>query len=87
MNVHAWRWEAERAQAAGDALYEKLLPRLRQMGYQAGRMIAINIESGEFVVADTRLQLIELYKEKFGNTAGWAREIEYGDAEDSDRMG
>ncbi len=87
MNVHAWRSEAERAQAAGDAIYERLLPQLRQMGYSAGWLIGINIETGEFIVADARLQLIDLYKEKFGNAIGWVKEIDYGDDEESDRVG
>jgi hypothetical protein len=87
MNVQSWRWEGERAHAAGEAIYEKLVPQLRQMGYPAGRLIGINIESGEFVVADARLQLIDLYKEKFGDAIGWVKEIDYGDDEESDRVG
>ena len=90
MNIHSvqeWRAQGERAQAAGDAIYEKLLPQLREMGYPAGRLVGINVETGEFVVADNGVQLAHSYKEKFGDALGWVREIEYGDGEEPDRLG
>jgi hypothetical protein len=77
MNVHAEIGEAERAQSEGNAIYEKLLPVLKQRGSKAGDLVAINIATGEFVVAETRLELLSSYKAKFGHSVGWVREIEY----------
>jgi len=78
MNVRAAIGEAERTQSEGNAIYERLLPLFKQRGFKPGSFVAINIDTGEFVVADTRLQLMSSYKEKFGQSAGWVRRIEYG---------
>ena len=77
MNVRVEIGEAERAQSEGNAIYEKLLPVLKQQGVKAGDLVAINIATGEFVTAETRLELLSSYKARFGQSVGWVREIEY----------
>jgi hypothetical protein len=77
MNVHAAVGEAERAQSEGNAIYERLLPVFRQQGLKAGLFVAINIATGEFVTAETRLDLMGIYKERFGQSMGWVKRIEY----------
>jgi hypothetical protein len=77
MNVRAEIGEAERAQSEGNIIYEKLLPVLKQRGVKAGDLVAINIATGEFVIAQTRLVLLSSYKARFGQSVGWVRDIEY----------
>ncbi|MEJ2375997.1 MAG: hypothetical protein P8Y53_13440 [Pseudolabrys sp.] len=77
MNIHARTGDAERAQSQGDAIYQKLLPALKQQGVRAGFFVAINIDSGEYVVAETRRALMLAYKEKFGRGLGWVKQVEY----------
>ncbi|MEA2903426.1 MAG: hypothetical protein QOI12_813 [Alphaproteobacteria bacterium] len=77
MNIHATTRDAERAQSEGDAVYEQLLPILQRQGVKAGHFVAISIATGEFVTAETRLELMTVYKEKFGESIGWVRRIEY----------
>jgi hypothetical protein len=77
MNVRATIREAERAQSEGDAIYDRLLPLLKEQGLKPGHFVAINIATGRFVVAENRLTLMSSYKEQFGDSVGWVREIEY----------
>ena len=77
MNIHAATGEAERAQSEGNAIYERLLPVFKERGFRPGLFVAINIATGEFVIAETRLELMSSYKQKFGQTMGWVRRIEY----------
>jgi hypothetical protein len=77
MNIHARSGDAERAQSKGEAIYETLVPDLKRQGLKAGHFVAINIDSGEYVVAETRRELMLSYKEKFGRAVGWIRQIEY----------
>jgi len=53
------------------------LPVFRQQGLKAGLFVAINIATGEFVTAETRLDLMGIYKERFGQSMGWVKRIEY----------
>ena len=73
MNVHAQSREAERVQSEGDAIYSKLLPKLREQGCESGHFVAINIETGGFVTAKTCLELMSLYKHQFGHAVGWVK--------------
>jgi hypothetical protein len=77
MNVHAATADAERAQSEGNAIYERLLPVFKERGFKPGLFVAINIATGEFVTAETRLELMSFYKEKFGHAMGWVKRIEY----------
>ena len=77
MNIRVQSREAERVQSKGDAIYSKLLPKLKQEGCEPGHFVAINIETGRFVTAKTRLELMTLYKQQFGQAAGWVKRIEY----------
>src|SRR5215471_5782580 len=77
MNVRAEIWEAERAQSEGNAIYERLLPIFKEQGLKPGNFVAINIATGEFVVAENRIALMSSYKERFGQAVGWVRRIEY----------
>jgi len=77
MNVHAEIGEAERAQSEGNAIFNRLLPLFKAQGLTPGHFVAINIATGEFVIAETQLKLMAAYKEKFGQSVGWVREIEY----------
>ena len=77
MNIRALAGEAERAQTAGNAIYQRLLPVFKQQGLAEGLFVAINIETGNFVVAETRRELMSKYKQLFGRAAGWVRRIEY----------
>ena len=79
MNIRALSNQAERVQAEGDVIYERLLPTLKARGYKSGLLVAISIETGDFVIAETRAKLMSSYKEKFGQTAGWVRRIECGE--------
>jgi hypothetical protein len=79
MNIRALAGEAERAQSQGNAIFRKLLPVFKQQGLAAGLFVAINIETGEFVVAETRRELMSKCKQLFGRAAGWVRRIEYGE--------
>jgi len=78
MNIHAKMGEAERVQAQGDAIFERLLPRFQQQGLKAGTFVAIDIASGDFVSAGSSLDLMALYEKRFGKSVGWVRELEYG---------
>ncbi len=77
MNIHARSGDAERAQSQGEAIYRTLLPALKQQGVGTGFFVAINIDSGGYVVAQTRRELMVAYKEKFGRGVGWVEQIEY----------
>jgi hypothetical protein len=77
MNVHAATGDAERAQSEGNAIYERLLPIFKERGFKPGLFVAINIATGEFVTAETRLELMSSYKGKFGHSIGWVKRIEY----------
>ena len=77
MNVHAATGDAERAQSEGDAIYERLLPTFKERGVRAGLFVAINIATGDYVTAETRLELMPLYKGRFGQSMGWVRRIEF----------
>ena len=77
MNVHAEIGEAERAQSEGNVIFDRLLPLFKAQGLKPGHFVAINIATGEFVIAETQLKLMAAYKEKFGQSVGWVREIEY----------
>jgi hypothetical protein len=77
MNIHAATSDAERAQSEGNAIYERLLPEFKISGLRAGLFVAINIATGEFVTAETRMDLMASYKERFGKAVGWVRRIEY----------
>jgi hypothetical protein len=79
MNVRALAGEAERAQSQGNAIYQKLLPVFKQQGLAPGLFVAINIETGNFVVAETRHELMSQCKQLFGRATGWVRRIEYGE--------
>jgi len=78
MNIHARSNEAELAERKGNALYQKLLPALMQQGCASGDFVAINIDTGRFVTAATRRELMISYKQSFGQSTGWVRRIEYG---------
>jgi hypothetical protein len=77
MNIHTPTDEAERAQSVGDAIYERLLPQFKELGLEAGHFVAINIATGEYVTAESSLDLMASYKKKFGQSVGWVREIDY----------
>jgi hypothetical protein len=77
MNVHARSGDAERAQSEGTAIYERLLPALKRQGLQPGLFVGINIDTGGYVTAATRRELMILYKQEFGRALGWVRRIEY----------
>jgi len=79
MNVNALSREAERAQSEGNSIYQKLLPVLKEKGYKSGLLVAISIETGDFVIAETRAKLMSSYKQRFGHSVGWVRRIEYGE--------
>jgi len=74
----ALRAEAEHAKSAGSKLYQQLLPSLKSKQL-SGQYIAINIESGAWVVAPSRADLIKAYKNEFGRAPGWVQEISYDD--------
>jgi hypothetical protein len=78
MNMHARDSDAESAERKGNALYEKLLPTLIEQGCSVGDFVAINIETGRFVTAATRRELMISYKQSFGQSIGWVKRIEYG---------
>jgi hypothetical protein len=75
MNVQAPKRHAEWAQAEGEAIYRTLLPRLKVDACKPGQFIAIDISSAEYVVADTRLVLMDLYKLRFGQSVGWVQRL------------
>jgi hypothetical protein len=77
MNIHARSGDAERAKSHGTALYDKLLPTLKREGLKSGHFVAINIDTGRFVTAETRRELMISYKQEFGSALGWVRRIEY----------
>ena len=77
MNIHARPGDAERAQSEGNAIFEKLLPTLKQQRVKAGSFVAINIGNGQYVLAETRRELMTSYKGRFGTAVGWVRQIEY----------
>ena len=77
MNIHARSRDAELAQSKGNAIYESLLGEFKRQGLKPGVLVAINIDSGKYVVAETRRELMMSYKETFGQTVGWVRRIEY----------
>lgn len=77
MNVQAPKRHAEWAQAEGEAIYRTLLPRLKAEGCKPGQLIAIDISSAGYVVADSHLALMDLYKSRFGKSVGWVRHVEY----------
>ena len=79
MNIRVLAGEAERAQSEGNAIYRRLLPVFKQQGLASGLFVAINIETGEFVVAETRRELMSRCKQLFGRATGWVRRIEYGE--------
>jgi hypothetical protein len=79
MNIHARSGDAERAQSEGNAIYGKLLPDFRRHGLKSGLLVAINIDTGRYVTAETRRELMILYKQNFGHAVGWVRRIEYGE--------
>jgi hypothetical protein len=79
MNIRALAGEAERAQSEGNAIYQRLLPVFKQQGLAPGLFVAINIETGKFVVAETRRELMSKCKQLFGRATGWVRRIEYGE--------
>jgi hypothetical protein len=79
MNVRALVGEAERAQSEGNAIYRRLLPVFKQQGLAPGWFVAINIETGNFVAAQTRRELMSKCKQSFGRATGWVRRIEYGE--------
>jgi hypothetical protein len=47
------------------------------MNAKAGHLVAINIGTGEYVVAETRLDIMRSYQSKFGQAPGWVSRIEY----------
>jgi hypothetical protein len=55
------------------------LPVFKQQGLAPGLFVAINIETGKFVVAETRRELMSKCKQLFGRATGWVRRIEYGE--------
>ena len=78
MNLHASSDnQAERARVKGKAIYRKLLPSFKKEGVKAGLFVAINIETGKYVVAESRLDLMQSYKEQFGHAPGWVSRVEY----------
>jgi hypothetical protein len=77
MNIRARSGDAERALSEGNAIYQRLVPKFKQQGLKPGLFVAINIDSGEYVAADTRRELMISYKQKFGHAAGWVKQIEY----------
>ena len=77
MNIHARSGDAERAQSQGTGLYDKLLPMLRRHGVKSGHFVAINIDTGRYVTAETRRELMISYKQEFGQALGWVKRIEY----------
>jgi hypothetical protein len=81
MNIHASSSQAEKARREGGIICKKLLPTLRESGVAAGHFVAIDVESGKYVTAATRLALMSAYKEQFGHTLGWVRRIDYGEHE------
>jgi hypothetical protein len=77
MNIHARSGDAERAQLKGDAFYDRLLPEWKRQGLKSGLFVAINIDSGRYVTAQSRRELMISYKQEFGQALGWVRRIEY----------
>jgi hypothetical protein len=77
MNVHAPKRHAEWVRAEGEAIYQTLLPRLKAEGCKPGQLIAIDVSGAGYVVANSQLLLMDLYKSRFGKSAGWVRSIEY----------
>jgi hypothetical protein len=76
LDVSALRAQAEYARTRGSELYEKLLPMLKSKQLD-GQYIGINAESGAWVVANSRADLIDMCKEEFGGTPGWVQRISY----------
>jgi hypothetical protein len=77
VNVHASSRHGERVRSQGKAIYRTLLPALKETGAKAGAFVAINIETSEYVVADTRLDLMRTYQKRFGQAPGWVNRIDY----------
>jgi len=70
---------AQHAEKVGGEIYRKLLPTLKDKNL-SGQFIAIHIDSGDWLVAPTELELIKNYEHRFGGDApGWVQQIRYDD--------
>ncbi len=77
MNAPEPTGDAERVKAEGETIFNRLLPELKDKGIKAGTFVAINIATGQYVLGDTRGQLMSSYKTEFGHVVGWVRRVEY----------
>ena len=76
MNVGVIGGEAERAQSEGNDIYRRLSPFFKQQGLTPGLFVAINIETDQFVLAETRQELMSKCEQTFGGAIGWVRRYE-----------
>ena len=76
LDFSALRAKAEDARTRGGELYEKLLPTLKSKQL-FGQYVGINVESGAWVVANSRANLMEICDREFGGAPGWVQRIIY----------
>ncbi len=64
------------AQKKGEEWFQKLSPKIKHL--PAGTLVAINVDTGEFVTAIDQQVLLADFKKQFGDTLGWVRELGSG---------
>jgi hypothetical protein len=77
------RQRADLAREKGEAIYTEIRSQLKANGVPAGWYVLIDVESGEYHVAPSRVDLVHTFADK-KDTLSWVRCIEYDEGENTD---